>query len=264
MTERVGNPFTMFFDRYGRPLDGGHIYVGEVGEDPETLPVDVFWDSALSIAAAQPLDTIGGVINRAGNPAFPFIAEDNYSIRVRDADGAEVFYVASALVASVAYQPLDADLTAIAALATSAYGRGVLAIADAAALRTYAGITTPANPTESLILAVSDETTALTAGTSKLTFRMPYAFTPASVKASVTSAPTGANLIVDINEGGVSILSTKLSIDASEKTSTTAASAAVLSDATLAADAEITIDIDQIGSTIAGAGLKVTLIGVQP
>ena len=110
-------------------------------------------------------------------------------------------------------------------------------------------------------VAVSDETTALTAGTAKLTFRMPYAMTLTEVRASVTTAPTGANLIVDINEGGTSILSTKLSIDAGEKTSTTAASAAVISDTALADDAEITVDIDQIGSTVAGAGLKVWLIG---
>lgn len=114
-----------------------------------------------------------------------------------------------------------------------------------------------------IILACSDETTALTTGTAKVTFRMPYAFTLTGVRASVTTAPTGATIIVDINEGGTTILSTKLSIDASEKTSTTAATAAVISDSALADDAEITIDIDQIGSTIAGAGLKVTLLGYK-
>lgn len=116
---------------------------------------------------------------------------------------------------------------------------------------------------EVIMIAVSDETTALTTGTAKVTFRMPFAMTLSGVRASVTTAPTGATLIVDINEGGSTILSTKLSIDASEKTSTTAASAAVISDTALADDAEITIDIDQIGSTIAGAGLKVTLTGTR-
>ena len=114
-----------------------------------------------------------------------------------------------------------------------------------------------------LVIACSDETTALTTGTAKVTFRMPYAMTLTAVRASVTTAPTGSTLVVDINESGSSILSTKLSIDASEKTSTTAATAAVISDSALADDAEITIDIDQIGSTIAGAGLKVTLIGTR-
>jgi hypothetical protein len=84
-----------------------------------------------------------------------------------------------------------------------------------------------------------------------------------AVRASVTTAPTDAVLTVDINEGGTTILSTKLTIDATEKTSTTAATAAVISDSALADDAEITIDIDQVGSTVAGAGLKVALIGTR-
>lgn len=112
-----------------------------------------------------------------------------------------------------------------------------------------------------IIIACSDETTALTTGTAKVTFRLPYAFTLTDVRASVNTAPTGALLQVDINEGGVSILSTKLTIDATEKTSATAAAPAVISDPFLATDAEITIDIDQVGSTVAGAGLKVTLVG---
>lgn len=51
-----------------------------------------------------------------------------------------------------------------------------------------------------------------------------------------------------------------MTIDNTEKSSFTAAIAAVLSGATLANDAEITIDIDQIGDGTA-KGLKVYLIG---
>ncbi len=116
---------------------------------------------------------------------------------------------------------------------------------------------------ESLVIPCSDETTALTTGSAKVTFRMPYAFTLTAVRASATTAPTGATLTVDINETGTTILSTKLTIDATEKTSTTAATPAVISDAALADDAEITIDIDQIGSSVAGAGLKVILLGYR-
>jgi len=65
---------------------------------------------------------------------------------------------------------------------------------------------------------------------------------------------------VDINEGGTTILSTKLTIDLTELTSTTAATNAVISDAALADDAQITIDIDTVGGGAAGAGLKVYLI----
>jgi hypothetical protein len=108
------------------------------------------------------------------------------------------------------------------------------------------------------VIAVSDESTNLATGPNKVYFRMPYAGTLLAVRASVNTAPTDANIEVDINEDGSPLLSTILSIDESEKTSTTAAVPAVISGTgALTDDAEITIDIDQVGSTIAGKGLKV-------
>jgi hypothetical protein len=121
----------------------------------------------------------------------------------------------------------------------------------------------PAVQTQSFVLACSDETTLLTTGT-KLTFRMPYAFTVSAVRASLTTVATGGTLVtVDINEGGSTILSTKITIDASESTSTTAATPPVISDTGLADDAQMTIDIDAVGNTTAGKGLKVYIIGVK-
>lgn len=46
----------------------------------------------------------------------------------------------SSATAASTYQPLDSDLTAIAALTTTAYGRSLLALADAAAGRTLLGL----------------------------------------------------------------------------------------------------------------------------
>jgi hypothetical protein len=114
-------------------------------------------------------------------------------------------------------------------------------------------------PAEVIGIAVSDEETAITTGTAKVTFRMPFAMTLTAVRASLTTASTSGLPTFDINEGGTSILSTKLTIDANEKTSTTAATAAVISDSALADDAEITIDIDVAGTGAKGA--KVYLIG---
>jgi hypothetical protein len=119
-------------------------------------------------------------------------------------------------------------------------------------------------PTVAIPIACSDETTALTAGTAKVTFRMPFAFTLTAVRASLTTAQAtnggGGIFTVDINESGATLLSTKLTIDNTEKTSTTAATPPVISDSSIADDAEITIDIDQIGDGTA-KGLKVYLIG---
>lgn len=117
--------------------------------------------------------------------------------------------------------------------------------------------------TEYLVCAASDESTALTTGTAKVTFRMPYALTLTAVRCSLTTAQTSGSIFtVDINGGGTTILSTKLTIDNTEKTSTTAATAAVISDTALSDDTEITIDIDQVGDGTA-KGLKITLIGTR-
>jgi hypothetical protein len=200
-------------------------------------------------------------------------------------DDSRITGALAATTAAATYQPLDSDLTAIAALSTTTFGRSLLTSADAAAAQTTIGIAAAdAAPqplgaaaaigsstdyaredhihqrdADTIVLACSDETTALTAGTNRVRFRMPFAATLLAVRASVNTAPTGSTLVVDINEGGTSVLGTKLSIDATEFSSTTAASAATITDSSLADDAEISIDIDQIGSTVAGAGLKVTL-----
>lgn len=110
-------------------------------------------------------------------------------------------------------------------------------------------------------IACSDLLNPLTSGTNKAVFRMPYAMVLSEVRASLATAQTSGNIFtVDINAGGLSVLSTKLTIDNGEKTSETAAAQAVISGPALSDDAEITIDIDQVGDGTA-IGLVVTLIG---
>ena len=96
----------------------------------------------------------------------------------------------------------------------------------------WVGVNKP--ETVAITTVASDEDSDLATNTGIVTFRMPYAMTLTEVRASVNRAPAGSTIIVDINESGSTILSTKLSIDAGEKTSTTAATPAVISDTTLA------------------------------
>ena len=114
-------------------------------------------------------------------------------------------------------------------------------------------------PQEVIVIAISDETTDIATGTAVVTFRMPFAMTLTAVRASLSTASTSGTPTFDINEGGTTILSTKITVDANEKTSTTAATAPVISDSALADDAEMTIDVDVAGTGAKGA--KIYLIG---
>lgn len=117
--------------------------------------------------------------------------------------------------------------------------------------------------TQSFIVAASDLTTAITTGTSKAYFPMPYAFTVTEVMATLlTAQASGSIFTVDINENGTSILSTKLTIDNTETSSLTAATQPVISDASLAKGGVITIDVDQVGASGA-LGLIVTVVGYK-
>lgn len=117
--------------------------------------------------------------------------------------------------------------------------------------------------TDGLVIACSDETTALTTGTNKVSFRMPYALTLTSVRANlVTAQISGSIFTINIKKNGVTLFSTKPTIDNTETSTQTAAIPSVLSTTALADDDLITVDIDQIGDGTA-KGLKIALIGTR-
>lgn len=113
-----------------------------------------------------------------------------------------------------------------------------------------------------ILIAVGDESTALAAGTAKITFRMPFAMTLDAIpRGSLTTASSSGVVQVDINLNGSTIFSTELTIDENELTSTSALAPAVLSTAALTDDGQITIDIVADGTN--AAGLKCLLRGYR-
>jgi hypothetical protein len=108
-------------------------------------------------------------------------------------------------------------------------------------------------------VALSDEATSITTGVAKITFRVPFAMTLTQIpRASLSTSSSSGAVTVDIKETGTTILGVnKLTIDATQKTSTTAATQTTLADSSLADDAELTFDITAAGT--GAKGLKVTL-----
>jgi hypothetical protein len=186
-------------------------------------------------------------------------------VRITQTGTGDAFVVEDSLNLDTSHFVIDANgNTAIGLLAPSEklHVSGNVRI-DGNLTATTISATTYQNLPVDIQVAASDETTALITGTTKVTFRMPHAMIVKSVRASLSTTQTSGNIFtVDINEDGTSILSTKITIDNTEKTSVTAATPPVISDNVLADDSEITIDIDQVGDGTA-KGLKVTLKGIR-
>jgi hypothetical protein len=80
---QVTGPYPIFTDLDGTPLDDGYLYIGEINEDPQTNPIQVYWDSALTIVATQPIRTNSGYAYRNGSPALLYTAGE-FSITIRN------------------------------------------------------------------------------------------------------------------------------------------------------------------------------------
>jgi hypothetical protein len=84
-------PFPVFQDRDGQPLENGYVWIGVANLNPQTNPVVVYFDEALTIVAAQPLRTLNGYVSRAGTPAQIYVDGVNFSILVQDSKGSMVY-----------------------------------------------------------------------------------------------------------------------------------------------------------------------------
>lgn len=87
----LASPFPIFTDIDGDPLDSGYVYVGTAGLNPETNPIQVYWDPALSIPTVQPIRTLNGYPSRNGTPAVIYANADDCSILVKNKNGSLIF-----------------------------------------------------------------------------------------------------------------------------------------------------------------------------
>lgn len=88
---QLAPPYPIFTDRDGSPLDNGYLYFGVAGLNPETNPIQVYYDINFTQPAAQPLRTSNGYVMRNGAPALIY-ANAQFSVTVRDKSGSLVIY----------------------------------------------------------------------------------------------------------------------------------------------------------------------------
>lgn len=82
--------YPIFTDIDGQPLEAGYVWIGTANLDPQTNPINVYWDAALTISAPQPIRTLAGYPSRNGTPARLYVNGD-YSIRVMNRNGSVVY-----------------------------------------------------------------------------------------------------------------------------------------------------------------------------
>lgn len=82
--------FPIFTETDGLPLENGYIWLGTANLDPQSNPINVYWDAALTILAPQPIRTINGYPSRNGTPGRLYVNSD-YSIRVQNSKGSLVY-----------------------------------------------------------------------------------------------------------------------------------------------------------------------------
>lgn len=99
----------------------------------------------------------------------------------------------------------------------------------------------------------------LTTGTGKGRIYLERAGVITGVRASVGTAPTGASIICDLNKNGTTIFSTQANRPTIAASGFTSGRVTTMDVTSVAAGDYLTLDIDQIGSTVAGADLSVTV-----
>jgi hypothetical protein len=157
----VNPPFPVFTGIDGQPLEDGYLWMGLPNLSPITNPIQVYWDAARTIPAAQPIRTLGGYPVNSGTPARLFVDQD-YSILVQNKKGSMVYsaptspdlYIIESnlgiFVGGVGNNIAD-DTLAIQAAFNSASNGDVINFGSGLTYRTTAPIVVPPNLTGCVI-----------------------------------------------------------------------------------------------------------------
>jgi hypothetical protein len=107
------------------------------------------------------------------------------------------------------------------------------------------------------VVLTFSKTGNLAVGAGSARFLAPFAMTLLGVTAAVGTAPTGASILLDVNKGGATIFTTQANRPAIAAGATAMSAEAVPDVTTVAVGNELTVDVDQVGSTVTGSDLTV-------
>jgi hypothetical protein len=209
---QVTGPYPIFTDLDGTPLDDGYLYIGAINDDPETNPIQVFWDSALTIPATQPIRTNNGYAYRNGTPALLYTGGE-FSITIRNKRNEFVLYSPvgygfdpAAVSASVVKNDFIGDGVTVAfvlsaspstILATNIFINGVYQEKDSYTLSGNTITFTVAPPLSSSIEILTNETGVINGGNAN-----DISYTLTAAGATLQSVQTKLEQYVSVKDFG--------------------------------------------------------------
>jgi len=108
-------------------------------------------------------------------------------------------------------------------------------------------------------VAVFSRAGTLAVSSGQARYLMPRAGSVTGVVMSVNTAPTGASVICDLNKNGSTMFSTQANRPTISAAAFKTSSSATPNTKSFAAGDYLTVDVDQVGSTIPGADLVVVV-----
>lgn len=186
----VSDPIVSFFGTDGLPLDNGYIYIGSANLNPETNAIQVYWDSALTQPAAQPIRTISGFPSRNGSPSRVYVslATGPYSITVKDKNS------------SLVYSRLASDYT-VTDVTVGPVSEQIAIDSAAAQAAAVSAAISETNASNSELSAAASATSALSSSTIAAAYAnmewASFAVTDGDLIVSYTSGATSLPSLVD-------------------------------------------------------------------
>jgi hypothetical protein len=143
---QLAPPYPIFTDKNGDPLDAGYLYFGTANLNPETNPIQVYYDRGLTQPLAQPVRTSNGYVMRNGSPALVYADSASFSVTVRNKKNELVIYspVGFGVVPGIPFAVFEnaaknvADLVADTQFTYNAGISGTVQVAAGDILRTLA------------------------------------------------------------------------------------------------------------------------------
>ena len=195
----ISNQLPVFVDLDGKSVNFGKLYIGLPNQDPQTNPKTVYWDAAETdpVDQSDGISLIGGYIYNAGTPATLYI-NGNYSIRLRDRYGVQVWHFANInsqiqdLAAAIALRPTYVELAADNGASLIGFNRGVTGSIDTTGYGKYLARLDAMEFSSSW--GTGDNTAAFQALLNEASASGRTAYLPPAIRAGAITVPTGVRV----------------------------------------------------------------------